>query len=103
MHYGAHRLAAYGMEIEPGVQRLVDLSDNGDVVSAYDVQTKHHLLDTLLHGEYALVRLVQYNVDRLVEALQGTHKVPTIRGDNRHGGVDVRFQAGGHGWLEGYS
>lgn len=89
VYYWTHGLSAYRVEIESCVQCLVDLADDGNVVAADNVQTQHHLFDALLQGENALVRLVQNDIDCLVETLQSTNKVPSIRSNNRYGAVNV--------------
>lgn len=55
VNYWSKRFAAYRMEVEATVHRFVNLSDDGNVVTANYVQTEHDLFDASRNGEYSLV------------------------------------------------
>lgn len=72
------------------------MSDDGDVVSADDVQAQDHLFDAVRGREDPFVGVVQDDIDRLVEAFERAHEVAAIRSDDGHGVVHVRVQARCH-------
>jgi hypothetical protein len=47
MNYGIQIFPSYVVEIQASVQLIVDLSNNGHIVSANDVQAQNDLFDTL--------------------------------------------------------
>lgn len=84
------------MKIELPIQRFVNLTDHGDIVAAYDVQSEDDLVDSSRRREDTFVGLVENHIDRLVETFQDADKVTAVRGDDRDGSVDVGLEAGSH-------
>lgn len=89
-------LRVNGGEVQSGVNGIVHLANDGDVVPSDDVQSQDDLFDPVGGREDALVGVVQDHVNRLVEAFQGAHEVPAVCRDYRDRVVHVRVQAGCH-------
>jgi len=80
------------VKIEPGVYVLVYLPHHGDVIPPDYVKAKNNLFDARGGGKDPLVCVVQDDVDGLVETLQSSDEVPSVRRDDGDEPVDITLQ-----------
>lgn len=99
MTHGIEGLSLDVVEVEPGVDVLVDLTHHSDVIATHNVKPKDNLFDAWGRGENSLVSVVQNDVDSLVETLQSSNEVPSICSDDWHEPVNIALEGRHHNQI----